>query len=166
MAYTVIPSIVDGDAATDDFPQATKIAVEELQAQVQETYTSWTPTFTGLTTTSGTLTGRYYKAGKLVTVEFQFVFGASSAVTGDVIVTNLPYQPLTTGYVTTAALVDTGTATHTGSLGLVGSSSSMLVRRQVVSGSNIVVSLLSSTTPFTWTTGDIIQVRATYITAS
>ena len=158
MARTIIPTVVDGDDFTDDFTLATKDAVDELSAATPESYTAWTPTFTGITIGNGTVTGRHYKAGRIGICEFELVFGSTTAINGSGADINLPYALLQATWFATVHLFDNGTGTF------VGSSNGATVRRLVVSGTALAVAIITPTQPFTWTTGDRISYRATYLT--
>lgn len=120
---------------------------------------SYVPTFTGLTTTSGTISAFYSQWGKQVMVRVGFVFGASSAVTGAVSI-SLPATSVS--YSGTATLQILGgirlfdTSVPVSNSGVVVWSTTTTVRIQsfAVTGALITQSDLSSTSPFTWATGD------------
>lgn len=129
-------------------------------------YSSWTPEFTNLDVEDGILTGRSYKIGRLAVIEFSLTFGSATAVTGDITITNVPYGTIQTIYTATCQLVDDGTATHVGLLGQAAAGVGMLVRRQVVSGANVIVGVCGATAPFTWVADDRITGKAVYLTDS
>ena len=134
-------------------------------------WTSWTPTFTNLTTTSGTLTAKYLKVGRLVQFNVRFVFGASSAVTGDVNMTTPTARAEGRSGIYNLTLFDAGTGNYIGAVLPSTSDTSLLVLRALgddagVGSNHIIQSALSSTIPFTWGTGDEIYVSGTYEAAS
>jgi hypothetical protein len=144
------------------------LTAADLNTYLPQEPTTWeTPIAGGITTTSGTTTANYVTVGALVYAEFRFVLGASSAITGDVSLT-LPVAALTTaapvgqGYVRDASV---GTRYHVlcHTLG----AATVLVRPMDVSAVYPVISAaaLSSTVPFTWTTGDEINVGISYLAA-
>lgn len=132
------------------------------------TWTTWSPTTTGLTKTSGTEIARYTQIGTTVHFLYMFILGASSAVTGAVTVT-LPveasFASTTIGEALNASvgLGDAGTAGYKGDADL-SSSTVMRIRRHAQHGGGVEVqtAALSSTVPFTWGTGDYITVAGSY----
>ena len=125
--------------------------------------TAYTPTFTNLTLGNGTLTADFYRVQNVVTATVVVEFGSTTSISGDVIVT-LPIARATTQglQLSTANLLDTGTANYFGTVGFFVTLSSVNVRNYAVSGINIVMQTLSATVPFTWGTGDILKFSAQY----
>jgi hypothetical protein len=97
MAYTSVPTIVDGDDATDDWPQAVEAAIEELQVRYPETLASWAePGWTGLNKgTTGTWTGSIVKEGAQVMAAGRVLFNGTGIALGDARLV-LPYAAATT----------------------------------------------------------------------
>lgn len=136
---------------------------------VIESYAGWTtftPSWTNLTTTSGTSVGRYARHGTYLEMFAQFTFGASSAVTGNVQI-DIPGGYSTHGSLTNS--VPLGQATfyddntgdrHTGIVRRQ-TSTTLNVQALQVTGADILHTALSSTIPFTWATTDAIAVYAT-----
>lgn len=122
---------------------------------------SYTPTWANLTVGNGTLNhARYTQVGKMVTVMVQFNLGSTSAVGSDP-TCSLPV-PAAFGVISGISILsDTGTLDYVGAL-LLASTTTVLIRALLTTGTYLSISSVSSTTPFTWTTGDIIYLQFTY----
>jgi hypothetical protein len=123
--------------------------------------TSYTPTLTGFTPGNGTALGAYAQIQKMVYFEAQFTFGTTTAAASANPTLTLPVSASTafnnpgnlTGF-----FIDTGTATYR-AIAYVNSSTTAVVR---IDGTNGLASTPSTTSPFTWTTGDIVKVSGIY----
>lgn len=119
-----------------------------------------------LTQTSGTATAVYKRRMTDVTGHVEFVFGASSAISGDVTFT----PPVTQGtYGATLIPVGisrlfAGAAGYHGMI-LAASTTSFRLVVNVASGTYLTNAALSSTIPGTWTTNDVIEFQFSYIGA-
>jgi hypothetical protein len=122
-------------------------------------WAAYSPILTGITQGNGTLQARWIIIGKKVTVNFRFILGSTSAVTGDIYF-SLPTAGLTfcgasgwtedssTGVVynmTIPATTDTAYMRYTATNATYGTSATA-----------------NSTVPFTWATGDQIICTITY----
>lgn len=143
-------------------------AVEALEAKVAigntvlGTYTAVTPTWTNLTAGNGTSVASYARVNNFVHYVGYFVFGSTSAITGSVNI-GLPVNAsskfsgangVPAGNLT---LYDISANFLSGIGASISSASAIRLRSFTVSGTSIIQSNLSSTSPFTWTTGDYIQ---------
>lgn len=124
------------------------------------TWGAYTPTWTNVTVGNGTLDFQYAQIGKIVFVHGTLTFGSTTSVSGEpqftLPVTAVSYDakaPVQGN----CTLVDTGTETYFGSM-LFNSTTKVAIRKFGLTGSSLVTSAISSTAPFTWTTGDIIAV--------
>lgn len=127
-------------------------------------WASWTPTWGGITLGNGTNSGNYKVVGKTLTLRAYFIFGTTSAITGSIAITP-PLPMVSHGSSTTvghAQFVDVstgkaynGTAYHITSPSVVG------IQAWAASGNYVEWVPLSSTVPFTWTTGDSVSVQMT-----
>lgn len=124
-------------------------------------WTAFTPSWSGLTVGNGAQSGEYMYLPGEMRVRATLTLGSTSSVTGPVGLTLPNGETIraaaresfrTFGDVT---FRDTGSATHIGVVQYLGSAS-VAMNRQVVSGSKVTATTVSSTTPFTWTTGDIL----------
>lgn len=124
---------------------------------------SFTPTWTNLTVGNGTSIGRYTRVGEQVTVYIELTLGSTSSMGSGPEVSNLPFT-VNSDYLAfgQGSLGDTGTNTYDGLCVAVKASTRLVIQRRSVSGSNISHQSLSATTPFTWTTGDLIRMSITY----
>ena len=58
--------------------------VTAVETDLLKSWTSWTPTWTGVTIADATVTAKYFKIGKLVFYELYMALGASTVVTGEI----------------------------------------------------------------------------------
>lgn len=90
------------------------------------TWTTYTPSNTGITVGNGTQTARYVKVGKTVFVSYRFVLGSTSSVSGAVYVglpsTNSSYS------VCTVQVTDSGSGNYVAQGAADPSSGSVLIR--------------------------------------
>jgi hypothetical protein len=127
------------------------------------TYTTWTPTFTSFTLGNGTVVARYGTSGKFVTFTLGVQLGSTSSVTGRIRFT-LPKTPKNTTlnieqYCFTAYLKD-GVDIFYGATELTttqGDTYAILTNGTYASRTGTDTSV-----PFTWGTGDVIQVTGVY----
>jgi hypothetical protein len=97
MTYTSVPTIVDGDDATDDWPQAVEAAIEELQVRYPETLSAWAePAWTNFNKGStGVWTGSIARSGAQVMAAGRALLGGAGIAVGDIRI-ELPYDAATT----------------------------------------------------------------------
>lgn len=125
---------------------------------------SYTPTPTGITTTSGTLTGNYRVSGNEILVRVTFVFGASSAITGNVSFA-MPIATATMAGTTIPVgfgqyFDSSASAVYTGVISdVIGTFYAQCFN---AAGTYTAVNNLSSIAPFTWATGDEITATISY----
>lgn len=118
---------------------------------------AWTPTTAGLTVTSGTWSAFYHRSDGWCDWEAVFTFGASSAVTADVLLT-LPVarSSLTPPGSVHVGFYDTAGGQYPGMGGYTAVTTSVWLRAVNTAGTYAVAAALSATVPFTWGTGDIL----------
>jgi hypothetical protein len=128
---------------------------------------TWTPTFqTGVTVGNGTLSGYYQRVNDFVIAQGEFVLGSTSAITGDVRVT----VPIAAADLyelsvsTTVQFIDASSATYWAGSGRAYGVSAVRLRALLrdTSANYVYARQISSTTPFTWATGDRIHWTSTY----
>ena len=128
------------------------------------TYTTFTPGgFSGFTLGNGTATGRYRVFGKTVFMEANITLGSTSSVTGSFTM-QFPVSASTLynfHYIGLANFRDTGVGEFPARVWQTGTNF-FLVFPDNTSGTYATSAATSSTVPFTWTTGDIINITATY----
>jgi hypothetical protein len=125
---------------------------------------SFTPTWaSGLTTTSGTNVGTYKRSDGWIDVQAQFTFGASSAVTGNVV---FQYPIAAFATPTTpqfqAAFFDTSASTTFSACATTPSTTQVSLCAVGAGATYASIAFLTSTIPFAWGTGDTITVAARY----
>ncbi len=158
MAYTVVPTVVDGDDLIDDYTLAVKSAIDELKAAVPLTTTTFTPSFANFTLGTGSTSGRYIRLGPLIVVEVSLVFNTGSAITGSLGLT-LPVNCVAQS-LGVATILDSGTRHFVAAAQF--NSSSDCVFTHSESGN---VGLVNGTNPMTWAAGDILRATLVYTTA-
>lgn len=123
---------------------------------------AFTPAWTNLTEGSATNTGYYCLIGKTVHFWANILFAADTSISGSVLLA-LPVSAVRSGLGPMGQVIyyDAGTETYMGHINLGGE----LLFNVTLNGdanSKIVRTVVSATAPFTWTTGDYIEVTGTY----
>ena len=123
---------------------------------VYQKETTWSPTWVNLTVGNGSVAATYTRSGDLVYLSTQLTFGSTTSISGTVSISNVPVTGSLSGQTIASRYVD---ASATDSLGqvIVGTTSITL---RTSTGGNV-----TSTSPFTWTTSDIIIFNGCYIAA-
>lgn len=131
-------------------------------------WTAYTPTWAGFSETGATIGGYYLRVGDLVHGFARITAGTAAPVSGAVSF-SLPVTASASGgpnsefsYSGTGACRDVSAALSTPAFASYNSSTSMVVRVSDNSTTYGRYASLSSTAPFTWTTGDILEIRFTY----
>jgi hypothetical protein len=126
------------------------------------TYTAYTPTYTSLTAGNGTSNFRYCKFNKLVHVYGQFTLGSTSAVTGAVGI-SLPVNAniVNTFSTMSVAFEDPGAGLYPG-IAYFDANNRIRMTSIAVGGTYAVDGGMSATIPFTWATGDKINLNIVY----
>jgi len=144
----------------------TKLAIGNT---VIGTYTAFTPTFTDLTVGNGTSTARFSRVNNVVNYYGFFTLGNTSAVTGGIRITlpitaNSIYSTLNGIIMGDLTLYDTSAGTwYQGNVMSIGSTTLGLTRLWVANGTIVTnMSETSSSSPFTWGTGDQVIWNITY----
>jgi hypothetical protein len=127
------------------------------------TYTTWTPTYTNFTLGNGTVVARYGTSGKFVNFSIGIQLGSTSSVSG-LIKFTLPNTPKNTTldmeqYCFTAFL-DSGVDIYFGATEL--GTTTGDVYGMLSNGTYVSRTSTAATTPFSWTTGDVIQITGVY----
>lgn len=151
----------------DEFTATKVTSYNTLLTAIQAAWTTYSPTWTNLSVGNGTVTARYRQIGTLVETRITIVFGSTTSISGAVSV-SLPVTRAT--YAGTAGLTALGlarffdTSGGAASEGAAMNVSTTTVRLQVwkSDGTYLTSADLSSTVPFTWATGDEINVQFSY----
>jgi hypothetical protein len=140
-------------------------ALNAIYEDVTEAWASFTPTWTNLTAGNGTNVGYYAVAGQTTIFRVVFTFGTTSSIGGSVSV-NYPATAVALGgnvpVSAGVSYIDSNPGTTYEGKAVNASSAAVSLFSLAVSGANVVTAALSSTAPFTWTTGDIILLQAIY----
>lgn len=144
---------------------ATKIPLTQLKS---DTWTSWTPSLTGVTIGNGTLSGAYQRIGNTIIAKFHFKMGTTSAITGTVQFA-LPVSGVSSmstlewNYIGNASLTDEGTAVYGATIHTNSSTTTATLYAQDAAATYLRVSTaIGSTVPFTWTSTDKISAIIIY----
>lgn len=127
-------------------------------------WTTWSPSVSNITTTSGTTVARYIQVGKVVFGFYRFTLGASSAIgTGPTV--SLPVTAAST-YSANIDMLGTANirAAGTAHPGWCQFNSTTTMRPAVVnaSGTYGTLATLTATVPATFTTGDTLYMEFAY----
>jgi hypothetical protein len=127
------------------------------------TWTTWTPSWSGITVGNGTTIARYSQVNKIVHCRVQFTMGSTSSVAGPVTFT-LPATASSSATVSGhgfGQFTDAGTTTVAGAVRV---SSTTTAELLVMDGGSAWLTYfgLTSTRPFTWATSDLMLCSLTY----
>ena len=126
-------------------------------------WTTFTPSFTGVTVGNGTLVARYRKVGKTVDLYMKLTFGSTTSLSGSLNYFSLPFNLATTS----DGLTCVGYAQDS-------SAAASYVAAAEFNGNNIIWSVLAvggtwgttsritSSNPYTWATNDIYWFQVRY----
>lgn len=126
---------------------------------IGDPWTAYTPVLSNWAKGNGTLVGKYMQAGKLIHYSIKFTAGSTSTFSGNVQIT-LPFA--------VAGADGSAFAFPVGQAGLVDSSGTARGYRTAIS-TGTTVNLraedgtnVNGTVPWTWATGDIIEINGSY----
>jgi len=120
----------------------------------------WTPTVPTLTLGNGTQIARYMQVGSQVSFNYYLKFGSTTSITGSNFTITPPVPAdTTTAYAFSTYFLDSGTLWYTGHAAMEQSSSTIMPL--VYTGPGI-----GTTSPFTWTTNDVLTISGTYEAAT
>jgi hypothetical protein len=130
------------------------------------TWTSFTPNWTNLTVGNGAVTARYIKNGGLVNFSVVLLFGSTTSITGRV-KASWPVAPDTTTAAQTAQVnvqfEENGNGPFFGQFfSQSADTTNFEILAMNTSSSYAYATVLSSTVPFTWGTGDYIFISGSY----
>tara|TARA_R110000868_G_scaffold115788_3_gene308918 strand:+ start:1563 stop:2183 length:621 start_codon:yes stop_codon:yes gene_type:complete len=124
---------------------------------------SWTPTITGITTTTGTWVAYYHRSDGWCDYQAELTFGASTAITADVLLT-LPKAAFATGIgLHNGSFYDSSVgSTYPLAPAFTASAASIWCRVMNAAGTYGVLSAMSATIPVAYGTGDKFTMRGRY----
>lgn len=147
---------ISGDTVQPAHVNDIQDEVTAIETELLEAWAAYTPTVGGgLTLGNGTAVGRFQITGKNVKGSIAVTLGSTSSVAPGIFTFSLPATAVGTG-LATVTYTDSGGGVFAG--GFVFSGATLLTYALLVSGSYIQLSQLTSTTPFTFSTGDTIQI--------
>jgi hypothetical protein len=123
-------------------------------------WTSYTPTFTGLTIGNGTVVAKYKQVGKIVTLKIRIVLGSTSSMANMTITLPISATNDSSEQKSSCTIADAGTAYYMGFPILESGKIAMYVANASVT--YVSASNFSSTIPMTWTTNDSISINFIY----
>ena len=123
------------------------------------TWTTYTPTNSGITVGNGTQTARFSEVGKIVCVSYKFTLGSTSSVSGGV---NVGLPSTNNSVATCAVLIaDAGTNNYT-CMGTADPSAGNVLIRPVRTDATYGTWSDNLGAMFTWAVNDVIQFSITY----
>lgn len=123
-------------------------------------WSDYTPTFSNFTLGNGTVTGKYFRIGRLVHFIVQVTLGSTSSVSASGgIQASLPVAYASTARFHGTARMAVG-STFMGTL--IGSGGNAVLYANNVSGTYETVTLTTSSIPGSWTTGHTFLMQGTY----
>jgi hypothetical protein len=152
-------------ASANDTPARLAVGANDLVLSADSTqptglkytgsWTSWTPSGrTGLTVGNGSETAKYTQIGKIVYFLYDFVLGSTSAIGASFVQVALPKSNTNDVWFGNANYLDAGVANYVGNIQITGG---FFILKYTDTASNI-----TSTSPFTWGTGDSLRVTGFY----
>ena len=125
------------------------------------TPTSYTPSHNNITVGNGTEIARYVKIGKLVLVSYKLTWGSTTSFSNYPNV-GLPFTANAVAF-GSGMMTDTGSSNYQMLVVIDAGLNSVSIRGHNISGTYARAdSFTNATTPFTWTTGDILQFSLVY----
>lgn len=123
--------------------------------------------WTNLSVGNGTLTSKVKMIGNLVMEHIELVWGSTTSISGSV---SLDLAATMAGYGNSAVhvmlgqvnAVDDSAGTSYPSIARAASTTSAALRKQVASTTDLTLGNFSSTSPFTWTTSDVLTIKMDY----
>ena len=176
MAWTTPGTATAGEVLTAAFWNANvRDNLNEL-APLFAAATSWTPTMSNTWANgNATATGKYYKVGRLVNFWAQITIGSTTTKGASALFLSLPVPAATynSDFILMTTNIrflfqDAGTNVYTGMGGdpVSHTASTVVATVANTAGTYASVGFITSTIPFTWTTGDNIIYNGTYEAAS
>lgn len=130
-------------------------------------WSSWVPTWTGLTLGNGVVVAKYQRVGKLIVARLNIIFGTTTSVSGSIIF-SLPVNraafagSLGLTPIGHCRLFDTSAPATLEGVIISTTVGTALVGVHDSSGTYLVGVGTGTTTPFTWATGDEISLQIAY----
>jgi hypothetical protein len=125
-------------------------------------YTSYTPTITGITLGNGSTTAAFTRIGKTTFGHITFILGSTSAITGVPVFTLPTTRKSTSFFNVNVALNDFGTGALPALARTDGNTMRIFALTVASAPGPVNILAISATVPFTWTTGDFIQISFNY----
>lgn len=123
-------------------------------------WVTYTPTNDSVTLGNGTQTARYYRIGKLVCVSYRLTFGSTTSFTGTV---NIGLPSTSVSYAAgVGILTDSGSSNYGLEIVVDPNSAKAALRGHTVSTYTRWDNPTNATTPFTWTTNDVVSFSVVY----
>ena len=124
-------------------------------------WTTWSPTINNVTVGNGTVTARFVRIAKTITLSFRLVFGSTTSISGSPNIL-LPVSAVSNANFSVVC-VDTGTAGYFGNAGIFAFDYTRTYLDLIGSAGAIANGTsFSATVPFTWTTNDEFSFSGTY----
>lgn len=132
--------------------------VRDVAAALSGAANSYTPTLSGFTAGNGTVTGKYIRVGSFVAFYASFTFGTTSAAATATPALSVPVTGTGVAYAGWARFVDASSAHYEAGWRITSSG----ITTYTYGGTTSIQATCTTTSPFTWTTGDQILVGGLY----
>ena len=130
-------------------------------------FTSWTPTISGLTLGNGTINEAWYQSiDRIVTCYLDITLGSTSSISGLTVTLPVAANSTRSCHGTAHYYDASSTFTYLGLVISTGSTASAGLHVIDASTTYALRSTIDATTPFTWTTNDRITAEVTYLSAA
>jgi hypothetical protein len=165
MAITRIVDTDDSGTGTTGTPH-NNAWLQSIYDSIETTWATdtYTPTFAGLTTGNGSVSGRYMQIGKFVWFRASFTFGSSSSMAASCTVS----YPVTAensndaGSMLHGMIRDATGPTYYAVQAIPSSTTVAQIVAPVATGTYVSLSGIGTAVPITWATGDILEISGIY----
>ena len=122
---------------------------------------TWSPTLSNVTIGNGTIVARYQQTGNVISFSVKVTFGSTTTIAGSPAIT-LPVVANSQAYFI-VQITDSGVAGYTGN-GIIPTADLSKIYLDLIdtTSSRAISAAFSSTSPFTWATGDNFTVSGSY----
>jgi hypothetical protein len=146
----------NGTVLTADSAEATGL---KWAASSGFTFAAYTPSYTNITIGNGTVVARYGQSGKFVLVNWDWIWGSTSSISGSQPKVSLPVTAANTSGLGTAYFLDAGTLEQFGAVVIKSTGDFQMILPQ---NGTYGAGEPTATFPWTWTTSDRIKVSICY----
>ena len=122
---------------------------------------TWTPTINNLSIGNGTISARYQQISKTVMFSIKVTFGSTTTISGSPNIVMTPGSSVSDA-VFSVNILDAGTARYAAQGIMQAGGTNLFLDLIDTTSSRALLTSFSSTSPFTWATGDLFTVSGSY----